>query len=98
MISLYLTKLSVLAILQRIFVQHQSGLKLLCVVTTGFLITSGFASVFIVTMSCPSSGFFTEHCSGQVRSKVDIYDFQIDHTARPQDGPLSQAWILQQKQ
>lgn len=83
LISLYIAKFSVLAILQRIFVRDQPGLWLLCNVAYGFTIISALATVFVGTVGCPSSGFFVEHCSAQVcdadRWLICKTDCKLDH-------------------
>ncbi|KAH7064015.1 hypothetical protein BKA63DRAFT_176967 [Paraphoma chrysanthemicola] len=64
--ALYLAKLSTLAILHRIFVRDQASLKLLCTSAFGIILTSGIGSILISAVACPSSGFFVDHCSGQI--------------------------------
>ncbi|KAL6705998.1 hypothetical protein ACN47E_006100 [Coniothyrium glycines] len=67
LVSLYLAKLSVLAILCRVFVRDQPRLKLLCSLTSGLIVSSAFGSIFASSVKCPTSALFSnKHCDGQI--------------------------------
>jgi hypothetical protein len=85
--ALYLAKLSTLAILHRIFVRDQASLKLLCTSAFGIILTSGIGSILISAVACPSSGFFVDHCSGQVSSRALAWTaYSLKRNCRSRDG------------
>lgn len=92
LVSHYLAKLSVLCLLHRLFVRDQKHTALILRASIGFTTASGFASVFLAMLRCPSASFFVKHCYGHVRfllqegqNNTDTalgYSMELDHCAR----------------